>query len=91
MAEKLTTEQKSQIYSAAVIEGLAVAGREAGEPDINAALGALMFSTAYLIAKIEDRNSRRMAEKSFVDALGKQIAHEVNDRIIRAHGVKPDA
>lgn len=91
MAEKLTTQQKSQVYSAAVIEALAVAGKEVGEPDINAALGALMFSTAYLIAKIEDRKGRRYAEKSFVDALGAQIALEVNERIIRAHGVKPDA
>lgn len=91
MADELTTQQKTDIYASAVIEALAVAGGAAGSPDINAAIGALSFSTAYLIAKIEDRNARRVAEKAFVEALGKQIAIEVNARILSQQGVKGNA
>ena len=80
---QITTEGKAQVYSAAIIEALATAGREIGDPDINAALGALTHAQAYLIAKLTDRNARRIAEKMAVDSLGTMITAEVNQRLVR--------
>lgn len=80
---QITTEGKAQIYSVAIIEALATAGRGMGDPDINAALGALAHAQAYLIAKILDRNARRLAEKMAVESLGNMIAVEVNERLAR--------
>lgn len=80
---QITTEGKAQVYSAAIIEALATAGREIGDPDINAAIGALTHAQAYLIAKLTDRNARRLAEKMAVESLGNMIAVEVNNRLAR--------
>jgi hypothetical protein len=81
-----TVEEKTRIYGTAVIEALAIAGKEAGEPDINAALGALVEAQAYLIASIKDRNMRRLAEKQSVGSLGRHIALQVEQRLEREKG-----
>ena len=77
----MNTDEKATLYSAAVIEALAVAGREIGEPDINAAIAALTHAQAYLIAKIPDPIVRRSAEKGVIEGLGTLIAAEVNARV----------
>ncbi|MCR6673263.1 hypothetical protein [Devosia ginsengisoli] len=78
---------KVTIYSAAINVALAEAGKQAGDPDIHAALTALAHSTAYLIAKIKDRNVRRLAEKHLADEIGRLVAAEVNERILREQAV----
>ena len=80
----ISTEDKTRIYSAAVIEALAVAGNEVGAPDINAAIAALTYAQGYIISGIEDRNLRRQAEKAAVDGLGNHVAAFDNKRIIEA-------
>lgn len=80
---QISMEDKANLYSAAVIEALAIAGKEIGQPDINAAIAALTHAQAYLIAKIDDRKARRLAEKHAVEGLGDLISAEVNARIIR--------
>jgi len=80
---QITREGKAQVYSAAIIEALATAGREIGDPDINAAIGALSHAQAYIIAKIVDRNARRVAERMAVESLGRMIVAEVNARLVR--------
>lgn len=79
-----TTEDKTRIYSEAVIEALAIAGREVGGPDINAAIAALTYAQGYIISGITDRNLRRQAEKAAVDGLGNHIAAFVNQRLVEA-------
>ena len=74
---------KVTIYSAAINTALAEVAKQVGDPDLHAALTAIAHSTAYLIAKIKDRNARRLAEKHLVDEIGRLVAAEVNERILR--------
>lgn len=86
---QITREGKAQIYSAAVIAALETAGKELGSPDISAAIGALAQAQAHLIAKLVDRNTRRVAERMAVESLGNLIAIEVNERLVREKAEGP--
>lgn len=79
-------QDKTSMYSAAIITAVTEAAHATGGPDINAAIAALTDVQAHLIASIKDRNPRRVAEKAATEALGNAIAAKVNERIIRERG-----
>ncbi len=74
---------KADIYADALIVALAETAERLGGPDINAALSALTFTQAYLIAKVTDRNDRRLCIKECHEALQSRTAQLVNDRIAK--------
>lgn len=78
----LSPTEKSTIYADALIVTLTDTAKIIGDPDINSALAALTFCQAYLIAKITDRNVRRVAERQIGDDLARMTAEQVNARII---------
>lgn len=83
-ASNMTPDQKTALYTSAISEALTIAASEAGAPDINAAIAALTDVQAALIAKILDRNQRRLAEKKATDSLGLLISKYVQDRLSAA-------
>ena len=60
-----------------------------GGPDINAALGALAYVMAYLVAKIEHRETRRLALKHIEEQLPGLVAKEVNQRLSKVPKQRP--
>lgn len=74
---------KTEAYANAVIEALAKAAAEAGSPDINSALAALTFAQAYLIAKVRDRDQRRVAIRECDAGLRRETSRMVNERIVK--------
>lgn len=83
MPPEIEMKDKATIYADALIGTLTETAEILGDPDINSALAALTFSQAYLIAKITDRNLRRLAEKQVNDSLAKMVSEQVNARILK--------
>lgn len=84
MNEQQPAEQpptKAELYANALIETLALTAAAIGGPDINAALSALAFTQAYLVAKIEDRNERRHAMAMIDETLREHVTAMVNERV----------
>lgn len=79
---KVQDTDLASLYSTAIIEAVTIVAEETKNPDINAAIAALTHAQAYLIAKIKDRNARRLAEKHAIEGLSSLVAAEVNARII---------
>lgn len=88
---ELTTNQKAEIYSDALIVALSETAALIGGPDINAAIGALSFAQAYVIAKIDDEGAReaagrqaRIAVRTLTDKLFQVRVAEAAEEAARA-------
>jgi hypothetical protein len=85
MADSMQLDAKAEVYADALIVAISEAAKELGQPDINAALAALAFSQAYLLAKL-DLADRLKARETLLQFLDGQTAAFVNERLL---GVEP--